>query len=125
MKSTDLFPSKYLRAADLGGKEPIVTIERLEMETIGDDRKAVVYFVGKEKGVVLNKTNWNSIADLTGCDDSDDWAGHRIKLITANVEYQGKRVPAIRIEGSGSSASTRPAPTPPPVTAPDDDEIPF
>jgi len=31
MKSTDLFPGKWLRAADLAGNEPIVTIDRIDM----------------------------------------------------------------------------------------------
>jgi hypothetical protein len=125
MKSTDLFPSNYLRAADLNGKEPIVTIDRLEMTTIGEERKAVVYFVGKDKGVVLNKTNWNSIAEITGCDDSDDWSGHRIKLITAKVEFQGKRVPAIRIEYAPAAGVAPKAAPAPPIDAPTEDEIPF
>lgn len=123
MKSTDIFPSKYLRAADLNGHEPIVTIDRVVMETLGDDRKAVVYFKGKDKGVVLNKTNWNAIEDISGEDDADNWGGTKIKLVTVKVEFQGKRVPAIRIEEPSDKPAPRRAPEP--VDAPSDDEIPF
>jgi hypothetical protein len=98
MKASDIFPGKYLKAADLGTAEPIVTIERVAMEELGDETKAVVYFKDKTKGVVLNKTNWNSIVEISGEDDCDDWAGTRIKLYVAKVEYQGKRMPAIRID---------------------------
>ncbi len=120
MKMSKAFPSNYLKAADLEGREPIVTIDRVEMTEIGDEGdKPVLYFVGKEKGLVLNKTNANTITDILGNDDTDFWHGQRIKLITAKVEYQGKRVPAIRIEEA--EAPKRPEPT----TAPDDSEIPF
>lgn len=131
MKATDVFPSNYLRAGDLNGAEPTVTIKAVELEKIGTDMKLVLYFEGKEKGVVLNKTNFSSIVDITGEEDTDDWAGHQIKLITAKVEYQGKRVPAIRIERPAKVAKQRPAPPPPPPStghpadAPAEDDIPF
>ena len=98
MKSTDIFPSKYLRAADLDGREPVVTIDRATLETLGDERKVVVYFKGKDKGLVLNKTNFNAIEEISGEDDTDNWAGTKVKLFTAKVEFQGKRVPAVRID---------------------------
>jgi hypothetical protein len=92
------FPSKYLKAADLDGKAPNVTISKAVMEDIGDETKIVVYFEGKDKPLVLNRTNANAISDILGSDDTDDWPAKRIKLITAKVDFQGKRVPAIRIE---------------------------
>jgi hypothetical protein len=126
MKSTDIFPGKYLRAADLDGREPIVTIDRVEVETLGDDSKPVMYFTGKEKGLVMNKTNWSATVEITDEEDSDDWAGHKVKLVTRKVEFQGKRVPAIRIEEAGTSAALRKtAPEPEAERVEDDDEIPF
>ena len=104
------FPSKYLSSADLDGREPVVTIDRVVSENIGDDLKLVVYFAGKDKGVVLNKTNANAIADITGEDDTDAWKGHKIKLITVKVEFQGKRVPAIRIEEAAPKSTRKAAP---------------
>ena len=61
MKANDVFPGKYLKASDLNGHEPVVTIDRVEMEDVGDGRKPVVYFKGKEKGLVMNKTNFSTI----------------------------------------------------------------
>lgn len=104
------FPSKYLSAADLDGTEPIVTIKNVKAEAIGDDQKLVVYFVGKEKGCVLNKTNANSIADIAKSDDTDDWTGKKLRLITVKVEFQGKRVPAIRIEDPKVTGTPKRAP---------------
>lgn len=143
MKSSDIFPSKYLRAADLNGAEPIVTIDRVVTETLGDESKPVMYFKGKDKGLVMNKTNWNAVEELTGEDDSDNWKGTGIKLVTVKVEFQGKRVPAIRIEqGVPKSvqqatkrmeqARGKKAPQPitdnldePPVDGIDDSDVPF
>lgn len=125
MKASDVFPSNYLRAADLNGAEPTVTIDRVVVETFGDESKPVVFFQGKEKGVVLNKTNFNAIVDITKEEDTDNWRGHRIKLVTAKVEFQGKRVPAIRIDEPARQGATQRQPPPPPVDAPTDDEIPF
>lgn len=122
MKSNDVFPGKYLRADDLHGKEPIVTIKSVEVETIGDDAKPVLYFEGKDKGLVMNKTNWNAAVDLTGQEDSDDWAGHKVKLVVRKVDFQGKRVPAIRLEEATSNGAAR---KPEPVQTIDEDEIPF
>jgi hypothetical protein len=98
MKSADVFPGRFLRAADLAGHTPVVTIARVEVQTVGDDQKPVVFFEGKDKAIVLNRTNFNAIVEITGREDTDDWPGHKIKLITTKVDYQGRRVPAIRVE---------------------------
>jgi hypothetical protein len=103
MKITDLFPSKYLRAADLQGKPRVVTIEKVEHEVFKDDGadviKAVLVF--KEKGtrpVVINKTNFGTLVSITGEDDDDLWAGHKIELRSQKVMGPGgKVVDSIRV----------------------------
>jgi len=91
------FPGSYLKAADLGGKRIGVTIDRVELEDVGSDNKPVLYFQGKDKGLVLNKTNSNMISEIVGSDETDEWNGHRIALYSTKVDYQGKRVDAIRV----------------------------
>ena len=93
----DAFPSKYLKAADLDGREIRVTMERIEMETIGDDEKPVLYFKGKNKGVVLNKTNSNNIGMVYGF-DYDFWPGQPVVLYESMTDFQGKTTPCIRIK---------------------------
>jgi hypothetical protein len=66
------------------------------MEQLGDDNRPVLFFLGKEKGVVLNKTNANNIALAYG-DDTEDWQGKEIVLFPAMVDYQGKTVESIRV----------------------------
>lgn len=95
MKISDEFPSKYLKSSDLKGQEIRVTMGRVEREEIGSDKKLVLYFKGKEKGMVLNKTNANTIGDFYG-DDSDDWYEQPLILFAIRTEYQGKPVDGLR-----------------------------
>lgn len=95
MKISEEFPSKYLKASDLQGRDAKVTMAQVEKEKMGDDMKLVLYFKGKEKGLVLNKTNSNTIVDGYG-DDTDDWFGNDIILFSVMTDFQGKVGPAIR-----------------------------
>lgn len=96
MRISGAFPSEYLKAADLQGRAVRVHIDRVEMRDIGGDHKPVLYFQNKDKGMVLNKTNASNIAGAYG-DDTDDWQGAEVELFEAQVDFQGKTVPAIRI----------------------------
>lgn len=100
----DAFPSKYLKASDLQGRQVTVRMDRAEYETIGDDRKLILYFQGKEKGMVLNKTNANNIGFIYG-PDTDGWQGAEITLFEAMVDFQGKTVPAIRVRAPQRKAA--------------------
>lgn len=101
MNIEEAFPSKYLKAADLQGRSVVVKMATIRMEKVGDDQRPVLYFVGKEKGVVLNKSNKNSIVDMYGA-ETDEWTGKPIELFTAYVDYQGKQTEAIRIRKPSS-----------------------
>lgn len=107
MNIEEAFPSKYLKAADLQGQQVTVRMERIERDNVGDDSKVILYFQGKEKGLVLNVTNKNMIVDLYG-PETDDWQGQPIILYEAMVQYQSKMVPAIRVKGQ-PRAPIRPA----------------
>lgn len=118
------FPSTYLKAADLQKREVTVAIDRVAMEDIGGDHKPVLYFQGKEKGLVLNKTNSMNIAAAYG-PETDMWTGHKVTLYPAWVDFQGRSVEAIRCRAAfeNGAASQRPVTT---STRPDlDDSIPF
>lgn len=99
MRMDTAFPSKYIKASDLQGRPVTVTMSHVEMEQVGrtGDKQPVLYFTGKQKGLVLNKTNNNKICAEYG-DDSDDWTGQPITLVERMVDYQGEEVPAIRIQ---------------------------
>ena len=97
MQLHDVFPSNYLKAPDLRGRDVTVAIADAKIEKLGDDRKLVIYFQGKGKGLVTNKTNASRIAMLYG-DDTDGWIGKEITLYADWVDFQGKTVEAIRIK---------------------------
>lgn len=123
-----VFPSNYLKASDLGQKQVVVTIDRMEIEAIGRNKemKPVLYFTGKQKGLVLNKTNAAKIAALTGSKDTDDWTGCQIRLYATEVEFGGEAVEAIRVKSAASAEhAPKPAPKSEPVSELDDDPIPF
>jgi hypothetical protein len=96
MKISEEFPSKYLKSSDLKGQEVRVLMANVEREEIGQEKKLVLYFKGKEKGIVLNKTNANTIGDFYG-DDSDDWYDQPLILFSIRTEFQGKPVDGLRV----------------------------
>lgn len=100
MNVNDVFPSKFLKAADLKGHNVTVTIAAVEMQDIGNpekpDSKAIVHFENKEKGLVLNKTNAMVIADCYG-PETDGWIGQQVILRPDKTNFQGKLTDCIRI----------------------------
>lgn len=106
MNVNDAFPSKTLKASDLDGNQVTVTIARVDIEKMGSDTKPVVYFKGKDKGLVLNKTNAKRIVEITGSGETDDWKGHAIILYPTETEFQGETVDCIRIKKPGQPART-------------------
>lgn len=105
------FPSNYLKAADLQGRRVTVQIAGVNMEDIGGDHKPILSFIGKEKGLVLNKTNANMITEIVGSDETNDWQGHSIVLYPTKTDFQGKRVDAIRVDyPNGAAKPQKPAP---------------
>lgn len=97
MNINQAFPSKYLSAPDLQGRDVTVTVSHIVNEKVGDDVKPILYFQGKEKGVVLNKTNAMTICGMYG-PETDGWSGRQVTLITVWTDFQGKPVQAIRIK---------------------------
>jgi hypothetical protein len=126
------FPSKYLKAADLDGRNITVTMLGIKMEQVGQDReeqKPVLYFDGAEKGLVLNKTNSDRIAEEFGW-ETNEWKGHKIILYSTEVDFQGKTVDAIRVripkvKDKVQPVASKPAPSDDEPPAHGDDEIPF
>jgi hypothetical protein len=129
MKISSAFPSDYLKAADLRGRDVTVTMDSVKIETVGRDKESlpVLYFRGKDKGLVLNKTNARKIAEAFG-DDTDDWSGGEIILYEAMVEFQGNTGPALRVRLTPprrDNGKQSPNPTPSRAEQGFDDDAPF
>ena len=101
MKLNDAYPSQFLTAEDLDGKDIAITIAEIELEEIGQghdkSKKLVIGMTGKKKRFVVNKTNANTIAKVLDSDDTDDWIGQRITIGPREVEFQGNMVWSIRV----------------------------
>ena len=99
---TNIFPSKYLSAADLQNKDVVVTIDRVEMEEFDDNgrkvTKPVVYFQESAKAMIFNKTNATTVADITGQANTDNWGGAQICLYSTMVQFGAKMTEAIRVK---------------------------
>ena len=99
MKITTAFPSKYLRADDLGGREFKVLVDRVELEDVsgdGSEFKPVLYFSERKKGLVLNRTNSGVIAAVYG-EETDAWSGRPVVLFPTQTQFQGRTVPCLRV----------------------------
>lgn len=129
MNINQAFPSKYLRATDLNGGDLAVTIREVTIEDVGTaqkkERKPVVYFVAQEKGMVLNKTNAAMITAIAKSDDTDEWTGVKIRLIAAEVEYQGTLTMALRVRAPLKAQKPQPVDVDENAGALSADDIPF
>lgn len=106
MKLSQLYPSEWLRSADLAGNDVTYTITKISVEEMpGDDDKQqpVLRFRETPKKFGLNRTNGNMLAELYG-EETDEWIGKRVTLFPTRVDFQGKRVDAIRIRDKAATS---------------------
>ncbi len=100
MDTSNLFPSKYLKANDLEAGPQTVDIRELVLEEVGQGKdvetKPVVYFQDRQKGLVLNVTNLRTI-DEAYTTNSDAWVGKPVELFSTETDFQGKRVACVRV----------------------------
>lgn len=96
-----IYPSKYLKAADLGERQVTVTIKSAAMEDLGygaeKERKLVIYFERATKGLILNRTNAMIIASMY-TPETDNWVGNAIILYSARVKAFGAWHDAVRVK---------------------------
>lgn len=121
--------SSYLKRSDLG-RGKLLTINRCVEETLkgdsGPEDKWILYFDEEEKGMVLNSTNAQIIAQFSGERNSDNW--HGIKVVAyddPNVSMGGKLVGGIRVRAPKPGSVPPPQQPSTPTTPDADDSIPF
>ncbi len=97
-----MFESKYIKSSDIGdlGAKRRLQIAFVEREEIdgdnGKERKPVLHFKGAKKGLILNRTNANTLDAVFG-PETDDWTGKTIEVYVTEVEYKGKASPGMRM----------------------------
>jgi hypothetical protein len=141
----DVFSGDSLKAADIQGREPTVTIKTVDLKEFTSkegkpQKKLVLSFENAKKTLICNKTNAQRISYLHG-KDYTRWPGKQITLfVDPFVQFGGEMTPAIRVK---PPTYAQPAPQGPqspdellPVNEPirqqpaparfeDDSEIPF
>ncbi len=117
----ELFPSKWLKAEDLKGRTARVHVEKVQIEKIRNPRtnqeeqRIIVSFHGKEKKLILNKTQAFALASATGEREIMRWPGHEITL---SPSIAPNKQPTIQI----GKPEAKPAPAAPSAQAQDEDE---
>jgi hypothetical protein len=108
-----MFDRDYIGSWDLGGKDVTVTISKVsagELTAQGGrkSKKPIVWFAGKEKGLVLNKTNAKAIAGMYGA-DTRQWVGKLITVYPTTTSMGSETVDCIRVRPRvPNGAATRP-----------------
>jgi len=102
----DFFPTRYLSSEDLLDAERqnvTVVIEKATIDELyskhskSHEEKLCIWFEGKRKGLVLNKTNTVALGDMFG-NKVIDWYGKKIKIGVVELRAFGKKTTALRIQ---------------------------
>jgi hypothetical protein len=106
-----MFDSEYIGAWDLNGRDVVVTISRVQGMTITGEggkknKKPVIWFEGKEKGAIVNKTNAKAIAGMYGRDTAQ-WIGKRITLYPTQTQVGSETKECIRVRPTPPTEPTR------------------
>lgn len=102
-----MFDREYLGHWDLPtNQDVIVTIREVvpkELVAPGGrkTKKPVVFFVGKEKGLALNKTNAKAVAGMYGPKVSG-WIDKKLALYVTTTSFGAETVECIRVRPSVS-----------------------
>lgn len=104
---SDVYPSPWLRAEDLGGQAKRVRIERVDVQGIrqrdgSTQNKLIVTFERATKRLICNVTQARALAEAAGTEEFDRWAGV-VVVLTATRASNGKLTIAVHgAEGDGA-----------------------
>lgn len=116
-----MFPSKYMKAADLRGKDATLTIRRVVFEEVkgkaGSEKHWIIYFdearkaaeksgnLEMEKRLICKVTVARQIAKALGEKESERWVGKRITLFVDRTNSPQGMVDCIRVREQAPEAS--------------------
>ena len=104
-----LFPGRFIKSADLVGKDRTLTIsdvevERLPTDTGGEKVRGILTFKETDRQLVLNRTNGEALKAMFG-KSVRDWIGKRVTLYPTTAKFGGADVDAVRVRGSPDIAA--------------------
>ena len=105
MSFDDLYPSRFLKASDLKGRDVTKTIRTVTLEELGEAKdakpKVIITFEGAKKQWVVPRTCGEALKAMFGAKDVDvTWPGKRVTLFARVVDSFGGEVEAVRVRGS-------------------------
>ena len=82
---SDLFPSEWLKASDLGGRKVTVRIAEVSFEDLRQrdgttQIVGILRFQNAHKRLILNRTMCHSLITLTGTERLKEWEGRTVIL---------------------------------------------
>lgn len=118
--------SKYLTKQDVNPPILVTIQECVEVNVAQEgsppEKKWALHFNETERPMILNSTNGQIIAGITGKDNTEDWIGAKIVLYNdPNISFQGKLIGGIRArapKAKAGTATTLPPSQHPPVAQP-------
>lgn len=116
-----------LKKEDIGNARALCIISDIQTTEFDGDRKIVLRFDGKEKGMSLNKTNTRIMVEAFGR-ETNGWIGQQVEVwVDPYVTYAGKVVGGLKVTPKIHQPPTAQQPQAPaqpaPQTGPED--IPF
>lgn len=117
MNISELRESKFLKRSDVGDGTIVtitgVTQSNVAKEGAPEELKWVLHVAEFDKGLVLNSTNGQLIAQALKSEESDDWTGQQIVLYDdPSVSFGGKLVGGIRVRAVPKAQSAPRSATP-------------
>lgn len=105
------FYANYMGGWSFANGDQILTIrdvyeQEVRSKDSGTELKLTVFFEGSDLPMVLNRTNADMIAKVTGCSYTGDWIGKQIKIGTSRVKAFGDVFDAIRVRDEKITAAS-------------------
>ena len=103
----------YLKKEDLPDpvNAELLWVKEEKVTAHGKDAttRLVAYFEGLSKGLVLNMSNCETLLEMTGIDDPNEWKDVALQLyVDPDVTYGGKKIGGIRIRKPALISVPRP-----------------
>ncbi len=102
---SELYPGRFLKADLLRDKPRTLTISKVHVEVMPDDKtggekdRGIISFKETTRQLALNRTNGECLKAMFG-KKVKEWSGKRVTLVPEQAKFGAEDVDAIRISGS-------------------------
>ena len=86
---------KWIKASDISASGDVFTIKNVGVQTFKDGERIYLEFEEVSGKLILNQTTINALVSAIS-DETDDWAGKKVKLKSVYVQFNGKEVQSVK-----------------------------